>query len=109
MIGCHISEEQLWSWVDRSAPELAAHVAECPRCRALAAEFRSGIAAGTAGLQVSEPALPTSVGPYVINGLLGEGGQRWVYAAEQQTPRRPVALKVLKAGRFAGPHELRHF
>ena len=40
---CELSEEQLWSWVDRNAPELEAHLAECPRCRALATQMRCRI------------------------------------------------------------------
>ncbi len=43
--------------------------------------------------------LPTSIGPYRLIELLGEGGMGCVYAAEQLEPvRRQVALKVIKAG-----------
>jgi non-specific serine/threonine protein kinase/serine/threonine-protein kinase len=52
---------------------------------------------------------PTRIGAYKILRLLGEGGQGVVYAAEQQTPRRTVALKVLKGGVYAGPRGVRHF
>ncbi len=39
------------------------------------------------------------VGPYVILGILGQGGFGTVYQAEQREPfRRTVALKVIKAG-----------
>ena len=39
------------------------------------------------------------VGPYTIEGVLGEGGFGTVYAARQDEPvRRMVALKILKAG-----------
>ena len=39
------------------------------------------------------------VGPYTIEGVLGEGGFGTVYAARQDEPvRRRVALKILKAG-----------
>lgn len=54
-------------------------------------------------------ALGERIGSYLITGLLGEGGQALVYRAEQQTPRRPVALKVLKGGRLVGEQDLRHF
>jgi non-specific serine/threonine protein kinase/serine/threonine-protein kinase len=39
-----------------------------------------------------------AIGPYRILGALGEGGMGAVYLAEQQTPLRRVALKVIKAG-----------
>jgi WD40 repeat protein len=44
------------------------------------------------------PALPPQVGRYRILRLLGQGGMGTVYEAEQDNPRRPVALKVIRAG-----------
>jgi serine/threonine protein kinase/Tfp pilus assembly protein PilF len=42
---------------------------------------------------------PTEVGPYVIAGVIGEGGMGTVYKAEQRAPiRRTVALKLIKLG-----------
>jgi hypothetical protein len=40
--------------------------------------------------------LPAVIGRYRIFGLLGEGGMGAVYEAEQDKPRRIVALKVMK-------------
>ena len=40
--------------------------------------------------------IPDRVGPYRILGLLGAGGMGIVYRAEQQSPRREVALKVIR-------------
>jgi tetratricopeptide (TPR) repeat protein/predicted Ser/Thr protein kinase len=62
-----------------------------------------------AGSSVFNLRLPEKIGSYTIKGLLGEGGQALVYRAEQQMPRRPVALKVLKGGCFLGHHDVRHF
>ena len=42
------------------------------------------------------PEVPARIGPYRIHGVLGSGGQGFVYEAEQRWPRRRVALKVLK-------------
>lgn len=45
-------------------------------------------------------AMPTTIGPYRLVELLGEGGMGVVYLAEQETPvHRRVALKLVKAGR----------
>ena len=54
------------------------------------------------------PSHPASVGRYRIIRLLGEGGMGTVYEAEQEEPRRVVALKVIKLG-LATPDRLRRF
>src|SRR5262249_35482753 len=58
----------------------------------------------------SAPTLAPSpaIGRYRIVRLLGEGGMGAVYEAEQEQPRRKVALKVIKPG-LAGPELLRRF
>jgi serine/threonine protein kinase len=48
------------------------------------------------------------LGPYTILGVLGEGGMGTVYLAEQDRPRRKVALKVVRAG-LVSPRLLRRF
>ena len=53
-------------------------------------------------------AAPAAVGRYRIIRLLGEGGMGVVHEAEQEQPRRIVALKVIKPG-LAGPELLRRF
>jgi len=48
----------------------------------------------------SPPARPTPIviGGFRIKGVLGEGGMGVVYLAEQDRPRRSVALKVVRPG-----------
>ena len=48
------------------------------------------------------------VGEFEIVRLLGAGGMGEVYEAEQDNPRRTVALKVVKPG-LAAPELLRRF
>ncbi|MGH9660283.1 MAG: serine/threonine-protein kinase, partial [Bryobacteraceae bacterium] len=55
-----------------------------------------------------ERPLPATIGRYRVLGLIGEGGMGAVYEAEQEQPRRTVALKVVKPGR-TGPEVLRRF
>jgi len=54
------------------------------------------------------PSHPAAIGRYRIVRLLGEGGMGTVYEAEQEDPRRVVALKVIKLG-LATPDRLRRF
>jgi hypothetical protein len=52
--------------------------------------------------------MPKTIGRYHILRLLGEGGMGTVFEAEQEHPRRTVAIKVIKPG-FAGSEMLRRF
>ncbi len=52
--------------------------------------------------------IPATIGHYRIIRLLGEGGMGAVYEAEQESPRRTVALKVIKPG-LASAGLLRRF
>ncbi len=46
-------------------------------------------------------ALPERIGHYRVVARLGEGGMGVVFEAEQESPRRTVALKVLATGLFS--------
>jgi eukaryotic-like serine/threonine-protein kinase len=52
--------------------------------------------------------IPASVGGFRLLRVIGEGGMGIVYEAEQDHPRRIVALKVIRPG-FASPEFLRRF
>ncbi|MFY9344162.1 MAG: tetratricopeptide repeat protein [Planctomycetota bacterium] len=52
--------------------------------------------------------LPERIGDFRILGVLGEGGMGIVFRAEQDNPRRTVALKVVRPG-FTTPRTLRRF
>jgi WD40 repeat protein/predicted Ser/Thr protein kinase len=47
---------------------------------------------------VEAPGLPSRIGRYRVVRLHGEGGMATVYEAEQDQPRRTVALKVIRPG-----------
>jgi hypothetical protein len=57
---------------------------------------------------VGGQALPTTIGRYRIIRVLGEGGMGTVFEAEQDQPRRHVALKVIRAS-WASPQLLLRF
>lgn len=56
----------------------------------------------------SDSQLPDRIGAYRVIRRLGEGGMGVVYLAEQQHPKRTVALKVIRAG-VLSPRTLRRF
>jgi len=53
-------------------------------------------------------AVPARIGHYAILRVLGEGGMGTVYEAQQESPKRAVALKVIRAG-YLAPALLRRF
>jgi len=57
---------------------------------------------------IAAPPHPASIGRYRIIRLLGEGGMGAVYEAEQDQPRRRVALKMIRSG-WASPEMLCRF
>jgi len=99
-MSCQISEEQLFSWIDRRASELEEHLHVCPECRNLSQALLETVTEVSAALRFNPARVPERIGGYVIHRFLGEGGQGWVFEAAQDNPRRLVALKVVKGGRF---------
>ncbi|MBL8760182.1 MAG: protein kinase [Phycisphaerae bacterium] len=63
-----------------------------------AGELLAGLAPpGSRALAAEGPA-PARVGPYTLKDVLGEGGMGVVYLAEQDRPRRTVAMKLIRRG-----------
>lgn len=89
-----IPDEQLWSWVDRDAPELALHLEAHPEDRGRVDELRRAIRA-VAGTERDDRA-PERIGPYPIKGRLGSGGMGVVFEAVQVRTNRRVAIKVIR-------------
>src|SRR5262249_7520488 len=48
-------------------------------------------------------------GDYELGRVLGQGGMGVVYKAKQLSLNRPVALKMIRAGHWAGEDEIRRF
>ena len=108
-MSAEVSEEQLWSWVDRAAPELEEYLSAHPDRRA-EVERVQGAIRGLADLSnAPEPPLPEQIGPYRVLRLIGAGGMGLVYEAEQQAPRRRVALKVIRGSSLADERMVRLF
>ena len=60
----------------------------------LVRETVEGLDADAGGPAASR--VPDQIGPFKVLGLLGQGGMGTVYEAEQESPRRRIALKVLR-------------
>ena len=58
---------------------------------------------------VAPQAPPSWIAGYRMIRKLGEGGMGVVYEVEQQSPRRSVALKVIRGGPFLDEHSIRLF
>ncbi len=57
----------------------------------------------------TEQPTPETIGEYRILGKLGEGGMAVVFEAEQQHPRRKVALKLIRGDIFLDDSQIKLF
>jgi len=57
----------------------------------------------------SETSLPARIGQYRVLSRLGEGGMGIVFEAEQQSPKRRVAIKIIRGGQIVDERRLRMF
>jgi serine/threonine protein kinase len=101
--------------MEKSAGEREALLEEaCPNAgvreevrKLLQAENRAALE-GPVSCALGRKAMPAAIGRYRIIRLLGEGGMGVVYEAEQDQPRRRVAIKVMRPA-VANPELLRRF
>ncbi|MBI5764130.1 MAG: tetratricopeptide repeat protein [Planctomycetes bacterium] len=108
------------------SPAIDDHLAACPRCRAWLDDARAdedllgnlrGVLSGHASSAdwkgfaspASSPRLPERIGHYRILSRLGEGGMGVVLEAEQDFPRRTVAIKLIRPGRRYDAQAIRLF
>jgi len=90
--------------------EVASLLAEAPDSEGFLETPAVEVAARDLAASCEQPGhpLPATIGRYRIIRLLGEGGMGTVYEAEQEEPRRLVALKVIKLGQTTR-EQLRRF
>jgi tRNA A-37 threonylcarbamoyl transferase component Bud32 len=97
-----IRDEQLWEWLDEASPQLPEHLASHPDDHARVERLRRVLEGVRAALAPPEPERtpPRRVGRFRLVRPIGRGGMGVVYEAEQEAPRRRVAVKLLRDAAF---------
>ena len=106
-MGDRVTDEELWSWIDRNDPALTAYLSSNPQDRQRVESIRATI--DGVRTAATPPPLPERIGRYTVRRLVGTGSMGAVYEAEQENPRRTVALKVVHTGLQANPQILKYF
>ncbi|MEE9296934.1 MAG: serine/threonine-protein kinase [Phycisphaerae bacterium] len=87
--------------------EIETHLRTCPACSNRLSDLSENekllrdiehVLPSGADKCLETAAVPTSIGHYTIVRELGRGGMGVVYEAKQESPRRSVALKVIRGG-----------
>lgn len=105
----HLEAFRTGSLAARDADALGEHLASCAHCRTTLIELKEHDALLDSlskvldePLDADEPAAPLpSIEGYEIHGELHRGGQGIIYAAQQLSTNRPVAIKLLLHGAYA--------
>ncbi|MBL8753149.1 MAG: serine/threonine protein kinase, partial [Planctomycetes bacterium] len=96
---CEVPEPDRTAWLDRHVLDGEVRAAVERLLRNVApATFLEPPGAATLGVRVA-PVFPPGqrLGPFLLGPVLGQGGMGVVYAAEQERPRRTVAVKVMRS------------
>jgi serine/threonine protein kinase len=114
-MSCGVARDDLWEWVhgDReSDSDIGRHVATCADCSSAVSQM-SKLMADVREIgdrdEGAGAALPKTIGEYRVIDKIGEGGMGIVFEAEQQSPRRRVALKVVRAGLISDEFQTKLF
>lgn len=102
-MSAEVDDRTLFEWVEGEAHELDAYLAEFPHARARVDEFRSVLAVCKKSANELPRVRPDRVGRYSLLRRIGRGGMGVVYEAEQDAPRRRVAIKLLSDAVFEDP------
>jgi serine/threonine protein kinase/tetratricopeptide (TPR) repeat protein len=86
--------------------QVESHLLRCSLCAGQVSELRENLRiapalkrnASSFDLDVPAEQQPETIGPYRILRKLGQGGMGTVYEAQQENPRRVVAVKVIRPG-----------